>query len=178
MVGEEQLDAASLYRSICNARRRVAAGSKPDRPGLRQPDRELYLLELLQTAIANTLELTALFEAAVTAIRAIYGYQLTLITVVDNDRLRRVTSSGYRELGVPDSIDVNRGLLGQVVASGRPQLVPDVRSNPHYVPSVAEVISNLCLPIFNKRAVYGALLIETNRRRARRRRPADHDQGR
>ena len=59
------------------------------------------------------------------------------------------------------SIPIDQGITGQVVATGKPMCVPDVRLEPAYVPVSEEVRSELCVPLKMGARVLGVINIES-----------------
>ncbi len=59
------------------------------------------------------------------------------------------------------SIPIDQGITGQVVATGKPMRVPDVRLEPAYVPVSEEVRSELCVPLKIGARVLGVINIES-----------------
>ena len=120
--------------------------------------RELRLLDEVQTAIANKLNLPELYDAIVESVSSILGYELVMITLLEGDRIWRGPYRGYDDL--PHSIDISEGLVGKAAQTGKPLLIKDVSSEPLYFEVRPEVVSNICLPFFCEGAVAGVLLIE------------------
>lgn len=59
------------------------------------------------------------------------------------------------------SIPMNQGITGQVVVTGKPMRVPDVRLEPVYVAVSEEVRSELCVPLKMGSQVLGVINIES-----------------
>jgi hypothetical protein len=83
------------------------------------------------------------------------------VFVLEHGRLWLVAQRGYAV--VPDGITVDSGITGRAIRAGRPQLVPDVRLDPDYVPALPGVVAELAIPLRSARAVVGVLNLESER---------------
>jgi sigma-B regulation protein RsbU (phosphoserine phosphatase) len=70
--------------------------------------------------------------------------------------------------GYPDNLEMptTLGLAGEVLRTGHPRLVTDVRGEPAYVPIRASTAAQLTVPLASPRGVIGAIVLEADEVRA------------
>ncbi len=100
-------------------------------------------------------------EAAVDALYDAVDGALPSVFVLEHGRMWLVAQRGYAV--VPDGITVDRGITGRAIRLGRPQLAPDVRTDPDYVAALPGVVSELAIPLRSGRNVVGVLNVESER---------------
>jgi diguanylate cyclase (GGDEF)-like protein len=98
-------------------------------------------------------------EAAVAALHEAVPGLLPSLFVLEHERIWLVAQRGYAV--VPDGIRVDSGVTGRAVRLARPQLVPDVRSDPDYVAAVPGIASELAAPLVVDGSVVGVLNVES-----------------
>ncbi len=94
-----------------------------------------------------------------------------LATVVETDGargLRLLASQGY-----PDDLlaayaetlwPLDRGIVGRVARTGKPELVEDVSGDPDYVAVVPNMLAQLAVPISREERIIGVISLESSRR--------------
>jgi two-component system sensor histidine kinase/response regulator len=120
---------------------------------------ELALLDQVRTALARELDLEALFGVVVEAIAKTFGYTLVALSVLENDVLVLQHQFGYEQ--AIERIPIDRGICGRVARTGKPVLLPDVRSDPDFLGPVDEIVSEVCIPLFDRGKVMGVLNVES-----------------
>lgn len=87
-------------------------------------------------------------------------FSLTSVSVLmlnkDTDALELIADHGP-ELEVTATVRKNVGIAGSVWASGRAEIVNDVRSDPRYVSGTARISSMMCAPLKTKDMVAGVI---------------------
>lgn len=133
-------------------------------PGTPSRDRIGDLLAVL-SRIAISVEMAPTLEGLLDAVRQLVHYDAGGIFVVDTGRnvLRAAATRGYPAgLEVP----VGAGVVGTVIRSGRPRLVPDVRCAEEYVEARASTRAQLAVPLLSPGGVIGAISLEHDERDA------------
>ena len=113
------------------------------------------------SAIAGAEDPTASIDAALAVFHGALGGVMPSVFVLEHGRLWLVAQRGYAV--VPDGIPVDSGITGRAIRLGRPQLAPDVRSDPDYVAALPGIASELAVPLRSGRSVVGILNVESER---------------
>src|SRR6188474_2994324 len=100
-------------------------------------------------------------EAAVDSFYDAVAGVMPSVFVLEHGRLWLVAQRGYAV--VPDGITIESGVTGRAVRLGRPQLVPDVNSDPEYVAALPGVVSELAVPLRTGGTIVGLLNVEAER---------------
>ena len=133
-------------------------------PGPPSHDRIGDLLAVL-SRIAISVEMAPTLEALLDALRDLIPFSAGGIFVVDAGRhvLRAAATRGY-----PAGLEVpfGAGVVGTVIRSARPRLVPDVRCAEEYVEARASTRAQLAVPLLSARGVIGAISLEHDQRDA------------
>jgi diguanylate cyclase (GGDEF)-like protein len=123
------------------------------------------LLSAAAQAAAGAIDAGSEPGAAIdTAIASFYGALtgvMPSVFVLEHGRLWLVAQRGYAV--VPDGLTVESGITGRAIRLGVPQLAPDVKSDPDYVPALPGVVSELAVPLRDGRSIVGLLNIESER---------------
>ncbi|MFP5299124.1 MAG: GAF domain-containing protein [Actinomycetota bacterium] len=149
------LSAAAVYLAARRAERRLAdlmrSASSIVSSALAAAD-SIKALEGLAERLAR------LFEADACAV------------VVPDARGRLIAEAVY---GFPEdkdlSLDPSEGFVGQSYTSGEPLVIEDVRKDPRYVEWIPGIRSIISVPLRFKDRVFGAFVMESRKRRFRRR---------
>jgi len=82
--------------------------------------------------------------------------------------LRFLASRGYPEESLAaheaELWPLERGIIGRVVRTGRPELVEDVENDPDYVRVAVEMIAQLTVPIRREEQIIGVIALESSQR--------------
>jgi len=112
---------------------------------------------------ASILDLDLLLHRVAELVKRVIDYEMFGILLVDPDTqdlvLRKAVSYGGAQ--ERHRIKTGAGLSGAAVASKQPILVADVRSDPRYLPLIAETRSELVVPLVNKDRVVGVFDLES-----------------
>lgn len=131
--------------------------------------RPLELTELLNLLfegadhIASTLDLDELMVRIAEVVKRAVDYEVFAILLLKEktQELRVRFSVGHPEEVVRSlRIKVGDGIVGRAVAQRRSVLVNDVRQDPAYIQSLAEVRSELAVPLIVKNRVIGVIDLE------------------
>ena len=120
---------------------------------------ELALLDQVRTTLARELELEHLFHDVVHSIRNAFGYTLVSLYMRNEDALVLRAQIGYED--IPTRIAIDSGVTGQVARTGKPVLLEDVRSTPHFLSAIDGVMSELCVPLLDQGCCVGVLNVES-----------------
>ncbi len=122
---------------------------------------EFGLLEHVRTALAREVDLKELYRTTVQAIADTFGYALVSLYLLEGDRLVLQNQVGYSKT-IPE-IPLNKGVLGRVVRTGKPVLLPDVRKDKEFLGVIENITSEVAVPFFVQGEVAGALNVESIR---------------
>jgi len=120
---------------------------------------ELELLDRVRTAIARELDLPIVFRTVVEAIAQTFGYRFVSLYVLEGDTLVLQHQIGHDQ--AVTHIPITQGIHGRVARTGMPELLKDARTDPEFVPDVAGIASEACVPFFDDGKVAGTLNIGT-----------------
>ena len=140
-------DSEQRYRALFDAAQRQA--------------QELALLDQARTVLLRELDLKAMSIQVVSAVAETFGYEMVCLYLRSGDRLILQHQVGYpwpRSVVSPDE-----GIIGRVVRSGQPVLVPDVTHDADFINESEDVVSEIAVPLFDGDQVAGVLNIETTR---------------
>ncbi|MBC8107777.1 MAG: sigma 54-interacting transcriptional regulator, partial [Anaerolineae bacterium] len=136
-----------------------------------EADQEFASLTGIAAILSSTLDLREAFGKMMQIISEKVNMRRGTLVMLDESTglLRTEAAVGM----APDQIDRNRfalgeGITGNVVATGRPRIIADVRSDPDFLnrtgrlnPDEADVrVSFLCVPIKNEGRTIGALAVD------------------
>ena len=120
---------------------------------------ELTLLNRIRTAVAIEMDLAPLIRTIVKAIAEIFNYTHVSLYLLEGENLILYHQIGYEE---PYSvIPLSKGIIGRTTRIGEPTFVEDVRLDPDYVPATANVVSEICVPLFDRDRLVGVFNIES-----------------
>jgi len=123
---------------------------------------DAFLLEVADVANA-TLDLDTLLRRIAELVRRVIKYEIFAILLLNEktQALRVRFSIGYPR-GIAESISVpaGQGITGQAALRREAVVVQDVRKAEHYIGAIAEVRSELAIPLIVNNRVIGVLDIE------------------
>ncbi len=119
---------------------------------------EAALLDRVRSVVASELELPVVIRKVVGAIAETFGYPLVSLYLRQGQVLRLQHQVGYDSIIA--EIPVSRGVLGKVVRTGQPVLLKDIATDPDYMAAVPGILSEVCVPLFDRGETVGALNIE------------------
>lgn len=128
---------------------------------IRRQAQELALEGDVRTAMAQELDLPALLRNVVESIAKSYGYTLVSLYLLEGETLILQHQVGY-EHTIP-KIAVTEGVSGRVVRTGKPVLLEDVRSDPEFLGAIENLVSEICIPLFDEGRVVGTLNVESTK---------------
>lgn len=121
--------------------------------------RELSLLAEVHAALASEVEMKQLYRTVVEAVAANFGYTLVSLYILDADILYLQHQVGYSV--TIEEIPLGQGVSGRVVRSGQPLLIEDVTTEPDFLEAADKVLSEICVPLFDRGQAAGALNVES-----------------
>src|SRR5258708_39467806 len=152
---QERRRAEEYLRTSENSYRRLAETSQ-------RQAKELELLDRVRTAMAGTLDMPDLFRTVVEAVAQTFGYSLVSIYRVKDEAMVLEHQIGYEQ--VLNEMPITQGVSGRVARSGKPVLIGDVQTAPEFVGFRADIVSEVCVPLFDDRRVVGILNVESTQR--------------
>ncbi len=132
---------------------------------LRQRNRELAALYEISRTIISSLDLDEVLVATMQGIREILQVEAGSLVLVEEETgelVFRKTLSPQQGWITGRTLQPGEGIVGHVVASGRPYLVNDVTNDPLFLPQVDggagfDVRAVLCVPLIVRDRVIGAI---------------------
>ncbi|MCC7359664.1 MAG: GAF domain-containing protein [Anaerolineales bacterium] len=129
--------------------------------GARQQLEYLTTLHSVSREIVASLELDRIFDNLVRRLSTTFNYRYVSVYVLDEAVLRLKAQVGYPAELIPNTVPITRGVMGRAVRTRQTQFVPDVAADPDFLRSIAEVRSEICVPLLTETAVLGTLNVET-----------------
>jgi diguanylate cyclase (GGDEF)-like protein/PAS domain S-box-containing protein len=123
---------------------------------------ELSLLDQVRSALARETELDVIIRTVVEATARTFGYTQVSLFLLEADVLICQHQVGYAQ--VIERLPIALGVNGRVARTATPALVPDVRLDPAFIPSMDGILSEVCVPLFDQGIVVGTLSVESTNR--------------
>ena len=120
---------------------------------------ELALLGNVRNAMAQELDLPALLRNVVESVADSFGYALVSLYLLEDDALILQHQVGYER--VISKIALAEGVSGIVVHTGKPVFLEDVRTNSDFLGAIENIVSEICVPLFDAGRVVGVLNVES-----------------
>jgi PAS domain S-box-containing protein len=120
---------------------------------------ELALEGQVRTAMAQELDLPFLLRNIVESIADSYGYTLVSVYLLEGNTLYLQHQVGYAKT-IP-KITLGKGVISRSVLSREPVLLEDVRTDPQFLGAIENLVSEICIPLFDEGRVVGALNVES-----------------
>jgi sigma-B regulation protein RsbU (phosphoserine phosphatase) len=113
--------------------------------------------------VAAVLEIDELFARIAQSMRRLIDYRTFGIWLLDEERreLHIKHAEHYGEHSTVQSVPLGEGLVGYAALHGEAVLVPDVSQDPRYINAVADVRSELAIPLLLKDRCIGVLDLES-----------------
>jgi len=140
------------------------------------PERKLRLLMQISHQGYDTLDLDSLLNHLLDTVASVVAYDAAGIFVLSRElidsphaRPRQIIAGvarrGFDELPVETDpmLMGGKGIIGYVIRSGEPQVVPDVREDARYVAGRKRTRAEIAVPIMVDERVIGALNLESDR---------------
>jgi PAS domain S-box-containing protein len=122
--------------------------------------KELELLDQVRTSLAIETELPVIFRTVVEGISRTFGYAQVSLYVLQEDTLVLQHQVGYSR--VLERIPITQGIMGRVLRAGTPVLVEDVSTDPDFLGAIEGLVSEVCVPFFDKGRPVGTLNVESS----------------
>ncbi len=117
-------------------------------------------LDAVGQALAKAGPTPAAVADVLQRLSSLMGYPYLSLFLGDAEGLRLGGQIGYETL--PQVVDPGVGVIGRVLRTGEPALVPDVRVDPDYHAGRADVVSEVAVPLRAGAELLGVLNIESN----------------
>jgi len=132
---------------------------------LRQRNEELAALNEISRTVTSSLDLDEVLAATMQGIREILRVEAGALALVDEETGELVfhkTLSPQEGWITGRTFRIGEGIVGQVVATGRPYLVNDVTDDPYFLPRVDQgagftTRAVLCVPLVVRGRIIGAI---------------------
>ncbi|MGI8999319.1 MAG: diguanylate cyclase [Candidatus Limnocylindria bacterium] len=125
----------------------------------RRRARQISALEAVERLLAAGALGTESIERIVDVIVKRFGYPYVSVYLGDAARVQLVAQHGY--VNPLDSFDVSTGIAGRVMRTREVALVPDVASDPDYVPGTHTPTSLICAPLIVDDRFLGILNVDS-----------------
>ncbi len=120
---------------------------------------ELSLLHKVRNTLSQTLALPDLIGKIVEAIVQEFGYSQVSIFLLQGDTLVLQHQIGHSyDL---KTLTLNQGVNGRVARTGKAAFIPDVLHDPDFIRAGRNIVSEICVPLFDQQKVVGTLNIES-----------------
>jgi PAS domain S-box-containing protein len=120
---------------------------------------ELTLLNRVRTAMAQEMDLDPLIRTIVKGIAEIFNYTYVSLYLLEGENLILYHQIGYT---TPyPVIPLHKGIIGRSVRLGEPIFVENIVDDPDYVPAANDIVSEICVPLFDRDEIVGAFNIES-----------------
>jgi GAF domain-containing protein len=120
---------------------------------------ELALIGRVRNAMAQALDRKDLIHNVVESIAESFGYTQVSLYLLEGGVLVMQHQVGYETPILHIAFD--EGIIGQVARTGLPVFLEDVTTNPNFRAAVGGVISEICIPLFDKKVLVGILNVES-----------------
>ena len=131
---------------------------------------ELETLERIDFELNRSLDLGKVAEITVRYALSSSGAVAGVLGIVSGDppHLEIVFKCGYEDDEMPGGAEgsiwpLDRGIVKRVMRTRQADLVPDVRIDPDYVPSLRGGLSQMTIPMMSGGAINALLVLETNK---------------
>lgn len=116
-------------------------------------------LQQVAQVINSRLEMEPLLNEIVEQVSGVLGYPVVDIVLVEDDEL--VLRAGVGAVNEDDvRLGIDEGVIGRVVRSGKPAMVPDVSLDPDYVGFDPPAACEIAVPLHKGDVVIGVLNVE------------------
>lgn len=116
-------------------------------------------LQQVAQVINSRLEMEPLLKEIVEQVSGVLGYPVVDIVLVEGDELVLRAGVGA-DSGEEVRMGIDAGVIGRVVRSGKPAIVPDVSRDPDYIGIVPPASSEIAVPLHKGDVVIGVLNVE------------------
>ena len=178
-----KLRAADIYR-VLHIELVPTAGARPEAPsdGSEAAEADPIALGEMAARLSRTLDLDALVSATVAGLAELFGYEHSMLLLLDEDgrRLYTIASHGYGSEGVGSEVVVGDGMIGMAAARCAPLRIGNLRQMTKYsrsvrrsyeggdghdiaVPDLPDVQSRLAVPAVSRGALVAVLVVESTR---------------
>jgi len=128
---------------------------------------QLEILNEVARIATLDLELRPMLQRITDALASKFGWEFVALVTIDAERdafvCEAVTSVVPTEIHVGYTRSLGSGVVGQVAASGEPQLIDDVLSYPNYVETLPGAQSEICVPVRHHDQIVAVLNLESRR---------------
>jgi signal transduction histidine kinase len=121
---------------------------------------EMTLLQNVVGAVARRLEVDAVLTEVTEQLHTSLGFPAVQFFLRQGDEVVLTRVSGPHPVAHRGQLD--RGIVGRVVRTGRPAYVPDVRVDPDYLAALVGTRAEVCVPVLQGNEVIGAINVETS----------------
>ena len=127
--------------------------------GLRRRSRQMAAVEDVGRLLATDGPTTNALEAVMQLLVDRFGYRYVSIYILDGDLMRLRAQRGYDQ--VIETFDGTIGVVGRVMRTGEPELVPDVSLDADYRAASPDVRSEVSIPLRAGDTMIGVLNVES-----------------
>ena len=125
---------------------------------MQRQDQEKALLDKIRIAVARELDVGTVIRKVVDGISKTFGYSLVSLYMVTVKCVQLEHQVGYEQ--VIEKIPITKGMVGKVCRTGIPIFLTDVNTDPEFLEAVRGIISEVCVPLFDRGETVGVLNIE------------------
>ena len=171
----ETVDPGSLHRGVAlavtmvvltigtrrtmGAMERAVARALAATSAQRRRARQMAAVEAVGRALTANGPSRAALEEVMDLLVANFGYRYVSIYTVEGTLMHLGAQRGYTE--VIETFDGSIGVVGRVMRTGNPELIPDVTSDPDYAAVRGDVRSEVSVPLAVDGVMLGVLNVES-----------------
>lgn len=126
----------------------------------------LNMLNKLNRVLTSTVKLDSLLERVVKTIRHQLGYSFVAIGLLNEDNkgvLKALSTTYPAAIPIGYTQEVGEGVTGEVLATGKSLLIPDVRKHENFISIHKDLLSEMCCPLRVGDQVFGYLDAEESK---------------
>jgi diguanylate cyclase (GGDEF)-like protein len=146
-------------RRIVNALQEALAAARTGVRVERRRARQIAALEAVGRLLAEGGPTAEAFERVAGVVVRRFGYPYVSVYLGDAERMHLAARGGYVE--AIESFDPSVGVAGRVMRSRELAFVPDISTDPDYVPGTLTATSLICAPLIVDGRFLGLLNVET-----------------
>jgi diguanylate cyclase (GGDEF)-like protein len=128
---------------------------------------QLEILNEVARIATLDLELRPMLQRITDALASKFAWEFVALVTIDAERdafvCEAVTSVVPTEIHVGYTRSLGSGVVGQVAATGEPELIDDVLTYPNYVETLPGAQSELCVPVRHHDQIVAVLNLESRR---------------
>lgn len=126
---------------------------------------QLAVLRQVDEEITESLHIDSVLLVALDAAMRLSRSDAGFIALMQNDEMRVTCLLGKYPAPTKGMVlSAETGVVGRVMKTRRPELIPDVNEDPDYRPDIAKTVAQIVVPLISQDTMVGLLNLETSRK--------------